>query len=84
MEEEYNWDLIIKVATPISLIEAYVFYTNISNSLKWFSLIAGLMAAGSIVYFKDKKKSSIFTAIGIVFLAALVVRFLRNFGFEIN
>jgi len=43
MEEEYNWNLILKVAVPISLIEAYTFYTNASDNLKWFSLTAGLM-----------------------------------------
>jgi len=80
MKEEYNWELILKIAAPIALIEAYVFYTNISNGWKWISLIAGLLLAGSIVYTKDKKKNNIFTAAAIVFLAALIVRFLKNFG----
>ena len=81
MEEEYNWNLILKVSIPIALIEAYIFYTNLSNSWKWFSLIAGLLLAGLIVYMKDKKKNNIFTAVGIVFLAALIVRFLKESGF---
>lgn len=81
MEEEYNWNLILKIAVPVSLIEAYIFYTNISNGWKWFSLIVALLLAGGIVYAKDKKKSNVFTAAGIVFLAALIVRFLKNFGF---
>lgn len=81
MEENYNWGLIIKVSIPIALIEAYIFYTNISNSWKWFSLIVGLLLTGSIVYMKDKKKNNVFTAVGIVFLVALIVRFLKNFGF---
>lgn len=80
MEEEYNWDLILKTAVPISLIEAYIFYTNISNGWKWFSLIIGLLLTGGIVYMKDKKKSNIFTAVGIVFLTALIVKFLKGFG----
>ena len=80
MEEDYNWELILKIAIPISLIEAYIFYTNISNGWKWFSLIIGLLLSGGIVYMKDKKKSNIFTAVGIVFLTALIVRFLKNFG----
>lgn len=80
MEEEYNWGIILKIAIPISLVEAYVFYTNINDVWKWLSLIAGLSLAGFIVYIKDKKRSSIFTAVGIVFLAALIVRFLKNFG----
>lgn len=81
MEEEYNWDLILKIAIPIALVEAYIFYTNISNGWKWFSLIVGLLLAGIIVYLKDKKKNNIFTAVAIVFLATLIVRFMKNFGF---
>ena len=80
MEDDYNWNLIIKIAAPIALIEAYIFYTDISNGWKWFSLVIGLLLAGSFVYIKDKKKNNIFTAVAIVFLAALIVRFLRNFG----
>lgn len=80
MEDDYNWNLIIKVSIPIALIEAYIFYINISNGWKWFSLIIGLLLTGSIVYIKDKKKNNIFTAVGIVFLVALIVRFLKNFG----
>ena len=80
MEEEYNWDLILKITVPIALIEAYVFYTNISNGWKWLFLIIGLLLAGTIVYLKDKKKNNIFTAVAIVFLAALIVRFMKNFG----
>ena len=80
MEEEYNWALILKVAVPVSLVEAYIFYTTISNGWKWFLLIAGLLLTGSIVYMKDRKKNNIFTAVGIVFLAAFIVRLLKNFG----
>ncbi|MBI2658503.1 hypothetical protein HYX05_00155 [Candidatus Woesearchaeota archaeon] len=80
MEEEYNWELILKIAVPIALAEAYIFYTNISNGWKWLSLIVGSLFAGWIVYLKNKKKNNIFTAVAIVFLAALVVRFLKNFG----
>ena len=81
MEEEYNWDLILKITVPIALIEAYIFYTNISNGWKWLFLIIGLLLAGGIVYLKDKKKNNIFTAVAIVFLTALIVRFMKNFGF---
>ena len=80
MEDDYNWNLILKIAVPIALIEAYVFYTNISNGWKWFSLVIGLLLAGSFVYMKDKKKNNIFTAVGLVFLAALIVRLMKNFG----
>ena len=78
--EEYNWNLILKAAVPFSIIEAYVFYTGVSDFLKWLSLIAALLLTGWIVYAKDKKKNNIFTAIALVFLAVLVVRFLRNLG----
>ena len=78
--EEYNWNLILKAAAPFSIIEAYIFYTGISDFWKWLSLIAALLLTGWIVHIKDKKKSDIFTAIGLVFLAVLVVRFLRNSG----
>lgn len=80
MEEEHNWELILKVAAPIALIEAYVFYANISNFWKWFSLAVGLISAGAFVYIKDRRKGNIFTAISIVFLVALVVMLLRGFG----
>ena len=81
MEEEYNWELILKAAVPFSLIEAYIFYTNISNGWKWFSLIVGLLLTGVFVYMKNKKKNNIFTAVGIVFLVALIVRLMKNLGF---
>ena len=80
MEEEYNWDLILKIAIPIALVESYIFYTNISNGWKWFSLIIGLALTGIIVNLKDKKKNNVFTAVAIVFLVALIVRLLKNFG----
>ena len=79
--EEYNWNLILKAAVPFSIIEAYVFYTGISDFLKWLSLIAALLLTGWIVYAKDKRKNNIFTAVGLVFLSVLVIRFLRNSGF---
>ncbi|MBI2656865.1 hypothetical protein HYX03_03940 [Candidatus Woesearchaeota archaeon] len=80
MEEDYNWNLILKVSAPVALIESFIFYTSISNGWKWFSLLIGLALAGIIMHAKDKKKSSIFTAVGIVFLAALIVRFMKDFG----
>ena len=81
MEEDYNWNLILKVAVPIALIVGFLFYTNINNVWKWISLVAALSLAGMLIYMNDKKKSDIFTAIGIVFLAALVVKFLKDAGF---
>ena len=80
MEEEYNWSLILKVAVPLALAEAYLFYSDISNGWKWSSLIAALLLAGGIVYIKDKKKGNIYTAVAVVFLVALIVKFLKDFG----
>ena len=80
MQEEYNWNLILKVAIPFALIEAYIFYANIIDAWKWISLAFGLFSTGIIVYMTNKRKSNIFTAVGLVFLAALIVRFLRDFG----
>ena len=80
MEEEYNWSLILKTAIPFSLIEAFIFYANTTDFWKWSSLAIALILTGAIVYQKDKKKHNIFTAVGIIFLVALIVRFLRNFG----
>ncbi len=80
MQEEYNWNLIFMVSVPIAIIEIYVFYTNISNTWKWLALLTGMLLAAGIVYLKDKRKSNIFTAAGIVFLVALIMRFLKQFG----
>ena len=77
MEKDYNWNLILKSAVPFALIDAYLFYTSISDSWKWISLAISLSLAGMIIYINDKKKSNIFTAMGIVFLVALIVKFLE-------
>ena len=79
MEEEYDWDLIMKVALPAAAVEAYVFYIN--NFWKWLALIIGLFACGAIVYQKNRKKQNVFTAVGIVFLIVLITKILRGFGF---
>ncbi|MBI1936068.1 hypothetical protein HYS31_06525 [Candidatus Woesearchaeota archaeon] len=81
MEENYNWRLILLVSAPMSLLAAYIFYSAISSSWKWFLLIIALIVTGFIVYSREKKRSTVFTAVGIVFLAALVVRALKQFGF---
>ena len=80
MQEEYNWNIVLAVAGPASIIEAYIFYTDISNGWKWISLIIAISAVFGIIYLKDKKKHNIFTAVGIVFLAALVVKLFKDFG----
>ena len=81
MEENYNWNLILKVAVPFSIIEGIIFYLGIADFWKWLLLIIGMVATGSIVYYKEKKRSSIFTAVAIVFLTALIVRSLIVSGF---
>jgi len=80
MEEEYNWNLIIKTALPISAVEAYLFYISIGDIWKWLSLFIGILLAGTIIYMNGRKKGDTFTAIGIVFLAVLIARFLKGFG----
>ena len=80
MEEEYDWELILKVAVPLALAEGYIFYAAFRSGWRWFLLVIGLLLAGYLVYRKNKKKSNVFTAVGIVFLAALIIRFLKNFG----
>ena len=80
MQEDYNWDLIMKVSIPVALAVAAVFYLRIGNSWKWSALAIGLFLAALLVYMRDKRKSNIFTSMGIVFLAALVVKLLRDLG----
>ena len=58
MDQEYNWSLILKIVVPVALIEAYVFYTNISDGWKWLSLIVAVILTGFIVNSKDKKKAA--------------------------
>lgn len=70
----------MKAAIPVALIEAYIFYTNLGEFWKWSSLVLGMSFAGFIIYISGKKKSDMFTAMGIVFLAAIVIRFMKNFG----
>lgn len=79
MEEEYNWSLILAVAAPIAIAEAYIFNTGLKSIWKWLILAVGLLSAGGIVYAKDKRKSNIFTAAAIVFLAVLLVKLLKEF-----
>lgn len=81
MEEEYNWNLINKIALPIAAAEAVIFYISIINFWKWVLLVIGIFLAAGLVYSKNRKKSNIFTACAIVFLAALLVRFLLIAGF---
>ncbi len=80
MEETYNWNLITMVAGPIAVIEAIIFYLGISNGWKWLSLVIGILVTFIIIYAKDKAKNNIFTAVGVVFLVALITKFLKDFG----
>ena len=80
MEEEYNWKLILSVAVPVSAISGYVNYSNFSDSLKFWTLIIGTIISALIVYFINRKKSNIFTAAAVVFLAVLAIKLLRSSG----
>ncbi len=79
-EHEYNWEIILKISAPVSLVVAYVFYTGISDFAKWSVMALGIMAAGGITYSKDKKKGDIFTAMAVVLLAAVLTMLLRRAG----
>jgi hypothetical protein len=81
MEREYNWKAILTGAIPVSIVMAFIFYTNITRGLKYFYLILSLLAAIGITYYMDKKKHNIFTAPFIVIIVALIVHALKNLGF---
>ena len=76
--EGYNWNLILKTAVPIAVIEAVIFYLKIIAFWRWAALIAGMALAGFLVYSKDKRKGDVFTAVAIVFLSVLVMGLLIN------
>lgn len=80
MEEEYNWNLILKSSVPIAAVEAFIFYINLSNAWKWSALAIGIFLSAMIVYMNEKKKSGVFTAAAIVLLAALIVKLLKSSG----
>ena len=80
MEYEYNWNVVLRSSLPIAVIMAIVFFTNINIRLKWFYLILGLIATYFVVYYQDKKKHNIFTAMALVLLIALIVYGSRNLG----
>jgi len=78
--EEYNWNLILKVAIPIGLIEAFVFYKDMPKLWQYFLLAIGLAIALWIIYSKEKSKRTIFTALGVILLCVLAVKLLRELG----
>ena len=80
MEQETNWKIVLRSALPIAVIMIFVFFTNIGIRLKWFYLVLGLIVTYSVVYFQDKKKHNIFTAVVLVLLIALITYGLRNLG----
>ena len=80
MEEEYNWNLILKSSVPIAAVVAFVFYTNLGNVWKWSALAIGIFLSAMAVYMSEKKKSGVFTSAAVVLLAALIVKFLKSFG----
>lgn len=80
MEQEYNWNIILRSSLPIALIMALVFFTNIRMGLKWFFLILALIITYFVVYFQDKKKHNIFTAMAVVLLVSLITYGIKNLG----
>ena len=53
----YDWKLILAVAAPISMIEAFLFYADVLDFWKWLSLILALAITAAIVYVKDKRRN---------------------------
>ncbi|HLG23994.1 MAG TPA: hypothetical protein VI564_03645 [Candidatus Nanoarchaeia archaeon] len=78
LEEDYNWKVILSVSVPVSIIVGYLNYSSLSDTLKLWSVIIGSLVSAWIVYFISKKKSNIFTAAAIVFLVAIVIKFLKS------
>jgi len=81
MEFEYNWKIILRSSLPIAMIMVFVFLSNISIRLKWFYLVLSLIVEYFAVYFQDKKKHNIFTAMTLVILISLIAHGLKKFGF---
>jgi len=78
MELEYNWNVILWGAVPVSILMALVFSSDISRGLKWFFLVLGMAAATVVTYYLDKKKHNIFTSPFIVLIVALIAHGLKN------
>ena len=80
MDEEYNWNIILRTSIPIAIIMAIVFYNNINIRWKYVYLILSLVITSFAVYFQNKKKENIFTAAALVLVISLVVHGLKNLG----
>jgi len=80
VEPEYNWNIILRSSLPVSAVLAWVFFTDIRMNLKWFLLVLGLITASLTVYFQDKKKQNVFTAVCIVLLISLLIHALKRLG----
>lgn len=79
-EEDYNWSLIGKISVPISIVIGYLFRQDLSDFLRWLTLVVGVIASGVIMYTFDKKKANIFTAMGLVILLSTFTLFAKRMG----
>jgi hypothetical protein len=76
---EHDWGIISKGAIP-GTIGVVLTFANITSGWKWVLTIACMVAAYGIVYVYSKKKADLFTAVALVFAAALVMHFLTQAG----
>ncbi len=81
MNETHQWSHILRGAVPAS-IAVFILFANMASNWKWALLLAAMAACYVLVYFKTKKKADLFTALAIVFLAALAMHFLQGAGFQ--
>ena len=80
MEEEYNWNVILRSSLPIAILMAIVFFMNISNRSKWIYLVLSLIVTYFVIYYQDKKRQNIFTGMALVLLIALIAYGLKRLG----
>ena len=80
MEDEYDWNLILKCSVPAAIAVSIVYYLNTTNFWKLTSLILGCFLASLLVYINSKKKQNIFTASAVVFLAYITMKMLIQLG----
>jgi len=81
MTKEYDWNIILRSSLPVGLLMAFIFYTDIKIGLKWFYLVLAMVMEYGIVYYQDKKKHNIFTAMTLVLLISMITYGLKNLGF---
>jgi ABC-type Fe3+-siderophore transport system permease subunit len=83
MSEEnsaYDWNAISKGAV-LGAIGVVLAFSNLVSNWRWGIAAICMAAAYGIVSFSSKKKSDLFSAVALVFVAALIMHFLSKAGF---